>query len=1820
MQSKNAIGNLKNRYLAVLKKCNLMNVFGSLAVAGMLTAGSVGIAQASFEPTIDKTETKEYLKTLMKDDGAGGEVRVYIDAEVDAMSSSYLVEPFDSENESSYFTTFTTQEENASGEYEEFTYGIKLKGRDYNGVDNTDTVSTVNELIIDYVTKQTSTGTEHPYDRIENVTSTDAHTFNITTNTLDADGNPTILYFAVKNASGDLITTTNNRTDSPSGDINENFIGNSATQYGGAIFNDDIRKISSIRGDFIGNSATESGGAIYNEMGNIETITGDFIGNSAHGGGAIYNQSSAVRTITGDFTGNSTTTDGGAIHSDNNSTIETITGDFIGNTASDDGGAIFNDDSTIGTITGDFIGNSADYGGAIANDDNSTISTITGDFIGNSSIYHGGAIYNDDYSTITSITGDFIGNSASYESARGGAIYNSNNTISTITGDFIGNSADYGGAIYNSNSTISTITGDFIGNSSEKSGGAIFNIASTIGTITGDFIGNSTINYGGAIYNDYNSTISTITGDFIGNSSENRGGAIYTTSDLNFAADSENYKITDNYTSDDNGASKDYNAIFFADNNYFDDTIPTQNLNFKLLNNGTYTLNDNVSTDIAYNVNIIGDESTSDIFYLNNELYAVVNVVVENATLQMASYYDDTSSAIYSNSTVNITNSNLIIKHAENESKSIIHGTLNINNGSSLTVDSGILDLSYAYLTVDSQATDFSTAENGKLIANAYNFGTFAEDGSFIQNGTVEKTLDNNGNLTLLGITDTVPKAESQAVYEELLKNALTLTGNTGTITFAELDMSDTYSLTTVINGYANGSVTAGTLSGNKVVDVTQVLNNAVTSSTVEASSTLSIEGGTGLDVLIEGDMTNNGTVNLYSGSVNGAFTTGANSKTYVYKNTIFKQDVTTDGIFVIEYGANANFKEDFTVSNSGKLYIVDSTSFEKSLNIADNGSLDIFSTLDVSDIEFSVASTASAFTTRESGTLIASADDFAIINKDTGAIDTSKASVKKALENFGSLVLENLNFTEMEYVSYTNFLASAKDATSGFVTGAGTITLDGVDINTTNATADDITDGTSLSDKLFQGGTIGKNQSETIVIGGTSGNTINNAKETTLTGQGDANGVLVDGNLTNNNGSTVNLGTQGSDSTITKDFNNEGIVNIVGNITVKDTTSTNTNSGSSNVFNVKNESTYHTASFKADSSTTINVGEAIPTTGGVLYANELVLDGGVLKLTHSFTGADIADSSKAILNELPNDINGHIVVGKSSYLVLGDTDVTWAEESFNASGLTWGANGNSISSALFVRAPQTLSSTGSLLISATLPNAPLTTNEAIFGANSLFVVDANGVGESAALSATSGTLSVDGSSQLLIVDGKAKQEVVIVDGFTDNSQVDKNAWGINDIEQNLLLLTSQGLLVDSTEFDDATGKYIVTLKAAFLPSEYKKLDTSVGQVMLNLGDGIGFDTNSTNEGIKFYSRAIDSLFIDVSNKDLVAATLEGSMQIGAAAGTATTAFNVVGSTTTPMLGRAGLSSYSSSDLSVQHLDNTDNNGLNAGSAQGNTMSNGLALWVSPLYNHTHTSGYEAGHFKSGFSSDYAGLAIGSDYTFNNQYRLGIALSVGSGSSTSNGDFNKTTNDFDSLGVSLYGAMTINDFIISADMGYTAVNNDVEYEVPSSMQMSNLKADVDSQVFTVGLTGEYTFETESVDITPHAGVRYTNVSTENYSTTSAGGVVNNVKSDNQGVFSIPVGVTFSKDIVTENGWAITPKADVGVVASFGDTHVNSTTSIPTVAGLSSLEMRNVDNFAFSGGVGVEVAKDNLSFGLNYNLKASEHETSHGVNVGFTYKF
>ena len=94
----------------------------------------------------------------------------------------------------------------------------------------------------------------------------------------------------------------------------------------------------------------------------------------------------------------------------------------------------------------------------------------------------------------------------------------------------------------------------------------------------------------------------------------------------------------------------------------------------------------------------------------------------------------------------------------------------------------------------------------------------------------------------------------------------------------------------------------------------------------------------------------------------------------------------------------------------------------------------------------------------------------------------------------------------------------------------------------------------------------------------------------------------------------------------------------------------------------------------------------------------------------------------------------------------------------------------------------------------------------------------------------------------------------------------------------------------------------------------------------------------------------------------------------------------------------------------------------------------------------------------------------------------------------------------------------------------------------------------------------------------------------------------------------------SKTIETESGWKVKPQADLSVVPAVGDTKTKIDVRTPGVNASDSMKRRVMDTTSFDGVFGVEVQKDNVSFGLGYNIQASEHQTGQGVTASFMYKF
>ena len=77
-----------------------------------------------------------------------------------------------------------------------------------------------------------------------------------------------------------------------------------------------------------------------------------------------------------------------------------------------------------------------------------------------------------------------------------------------------------------------------------------------------------------------------------------------------------------------------------------------------------------------------------------------------------------------------------------------------------------------------------------------------------------------------------------------------------------------------------------------------------------------------------------------------------------------------------------------------------------------------------------------------------------------------------------------------------------------------------------------------------------------------------------------------------------------------------------------------------------------------------------------------------------------------------------------------------------------------------------------------------------------------------------------------------------------------------------------------------------------------------------------------------------------------------------------------------------------------------------------------------------------------------------------------------------------------------------------------------------------------------------------MDIIPHLGVRYMYVSTDSYDVKSNGTVMRGDEM-NQNIWTFPIGVTFSKQVETGNGWYVKPNLDLGIIPATGDIEARS---------------------------------------------------------------
>ena len=291
--------------------------------------------------------------------------------------------------------------------------------------------------------------------------------------------------------------------------------------------------------------------------------------------------------------------------------------------------------------------------------------------------------------------------------------------------------------------------------------------------------------------------------------------------------------------------------------------------------------------------------------------------------------------------------------------------------------------------------------------------------------------------------------------------------------------------------------------------------------------------------------------------------------------------------------------------------------------------------------------------------------------------------------------------------------------------------------------------------------------------------------------------------------------------------------------------------------------------------------------------------------------------------------------------------------------------------------------------------------------------------------------------------------------------------------------------------------------------------------------------------------------------------------------------------------------------------------GQQAGTMTIANNGQGSGLWVTPVYKSHESDGFDADGLGYGSDITLYGVALGGDVTLANGVRVGAMFNVGSGDADGQGAASVVSNDFDYFGGSIYAGYAIDNLSIVGDISYTTIDSDVEANTAAGKTSTSF----DTSALSVGVTGQYALKVAEMDVTPHAGLRFTRIDMDDYTIDSADfGEVGQYNASSANVFSIPVGVTISKEYVTDT-WTVKPSFDLTLTGNFGDDTVDGTVSWTGVSNWDvSTKAEFVDNFTYGAAVGIAAKTGNFGLGLGLNYTGSSNTDEFGVNANARYMF
>ena len=526
------------------------------------------------------------------------------------------------------------------------------------------------------------------------------------------------------------------------------------------------------------------------------------------------------------------------------------------------------------------------------------------------------------------------------------------------------------------------------------------------------------------------------------------------------------------------------------------------------------------------------------------------------------------------------------------------------------------------------------------------------------------------------------------------------------------------------------------------------------------------------------------------------------------------------------------------------------------------------------------------------------------------------------------------------------------------------------------------------------------------------------------------------------------------------------------------------------------------------------------------------------------------------------NGLKADVIVGQNSTFVYG-ADKQAAVEAFDATKLQYGKD--AIQAVMYIGAPLQVT-TGSIYLNGKLDNMPTQGYEGLpqgggvkLAAGTLAMFNVAGLTDKTFALEADGTVEIDKEAKISLVNAEITDTGIgvikagAVEGVT--------AENINNVIVNANALMDVTLALNGNQ---------ITYTAERLAAG---ADTLVGTELADLLNtwqdaGLSYEegTESADRGTKFLSRLAYHTQFGVQTE---AQAVEISNQAAALAATSGV-YNAA---------------LDASELMNRSLDRRM-------TLTGNfDRTDGVTVWADVLGGFNQAKDL---YGNGGYDMDLYGAVLGADTVAPCGAIVGAAVTVGKGDGGSKDAAIDVDNDVDFVGVSLYGSHRMGNFNSKIDIGYMHTKSDLSATAFGMDIGEEVKADA----WTLGLGGEYLYKLGSIDIVPHAGLRWTRLNVDGYT-----GALK-TESDTMDVFTVPLGVAFSGN-VNVGSWSVAPMADISVVPSFGDDEATSKVRWSTAS--ETIKTQVIDDAPVQMTLGVNAQTGNWTVGASYELDVGGDE-------------